>query len=585
MKHQKQRKRSLALLLAVVMILAVPFGVFAGWDQYQGNDVHNGVIEGTAPITNPTVKSIPLTSSGNGWSGVDTVPLMRVEDGVTYAYVLYNGGSLGGRLAKVKCSGDNPYTVWTKQISGAAGFQLSTPYMDEGTDTIYLGAAGADKYGSVVLNNDITIADGGSGEKTYDNLTLTTASNRVAVGVYLGETTVAGRNSITTSGTAELKLGSKTVNLTLSPTTSNSTTYKMFEEEVRNSNGDLTGYRYYYYINHNINAEAGSGKTLKVKVTLNGGTGTIKYIDMYANKGAIQKITGINSNDENARGVEVTTILGDIDGQINTPIVKHDNNLYFGVSYGGNLYYQVNLGTNPATVKTFTGNSNFYWAGVYTDGTDVYFGGDGGYLYRRSASDFDGSGTVINLADYVSNPGNVRSTIMRHGNFLYFTSQGGYLWKYNLSTGAMLYANIGSTSTSTPAVSDNNVIYLGCYGFGNNSKREVRALKLSNFNSNITKASDNRWKTIYIDNSDNSIGIQSSIIIYKAGTVDYVYFTTNSQNGLGICCSFNKVSNAFSTLWTTNQPNISKTYTLQGMACLNGILTFGNDGNHFIIVK
>ncbi|MFQ7453919.1 MAG: hypothetical protein ACLRNQ_23895 [Flavonifractor plautii] len=133
-------------------------------------------------------------------------------------------------------------------------------------------------------------------------------------------------------------------------------------------------------------------------------------------------------------------------------------------------YYQVKL--SDYSVKTFTPDSyGFYWAGAVSDGTNVYFGSDNGLLYWRSIADFDTTGGVLDLTDVASDAGNVRSTVMMdEDGFLYFTTQGGYLWCRSYKDGLTVEwkAKLGPdpdtnvTSTSTPTkVGDR--IYVGYY--------------------------------------------------------------------------------------------------------------------------
>ena len=62
---------------------------------------------------------IDLSNGGRGWDGIDNVPVMETVDGVTYAYVLYDGySSYGGQLAKINCS---PAAVTTARRAGSFG--------------------------------------------------------------------------------------------------------------------------------------------------------------------------------------------------------------------------------------------------------------------------------------------------------------------------------------------------------------------------------------------------------------------------------------------------------------------------------
>lgn len=127
----------------------------SSWPVYGGNANHNSVVSG-APTSSPTVAEINLLNANSGWDGVDTVPVMETVDGVTYAYVLYDGHAAGSHLAKFNCgtaisntgsSGDAIYAAakeWDVQLGSASGFQLSTPVLYE--DTVYVATNGGEVY-------------------------------------------------------------------------------------------------------------------------------------------------------------------------------------------------------------------------------------------------------------------------------------------------------------------------------------------------------------------------------------------------------------------------------------------------------
>lgn len=151
----KRTTRFLAILLCLVMLLSIP--AFAAWTQYQGSSNHNGVITDAAPPTStPTsINSILLAGNGTGgYTGVDTEPVMQKVGDTTYAYVLFDGrGTNGGMVAKINCNTASevwrttPYgTSTTTSLNAKSGFQLSTPYLHQGSnssseadDTLYVG--------------------------------------------------------------------------------------------------------------------------------------------------------------------------------------------------------------------------------------------------------------------------------------------------------------------------------------------------------------------------------------------------------------------------------------------------------------
>lgn len=577
----KRTSRVLAILLALAMLLSVT--AFAAWDVYGGNPNHNSVVSGAPTNANPSVTSIDLSNGGRGWDGIDNVPVMETvtENGedVTYAYVLYDGySSYGGQLAKINCSAATPYVVWRKQVSAAAGFQLSTPYLDTTNRAIYIGASNASVYNNVAISSPVALTAGTAGTVTIGGLSLLTAANRVSVPVYVGHTSVADRGTLTTEGTATIQLGGGTaVNLTLSTTQASSgTTYKIYEQATYDATGTVNGYDYYYYINHSVTASSLTDATLSISVTLNG-TGSITSVSMFANKGAVTKVTGIDSTD--ASGVTLTSVVSSVNGQINTPITRYGNYIYFGTWSGNSQmqYYQVQINNSSFTVATTDGNNaGFYWAGAVQLGDYIYFGGDSGYLYYQEELGFGETGGSVTLP---SGAGNVRSTIMTDGEYLYFTSQGGYLWCYKPDeTGEPVLqwsAELGATSTSTPTKVGNR-IYVGVYsGF---NKGGVLCVDASTHEvSNVIAATDK-----------NNFPVQCSIVVKGDGTgTDYLFFNTNSGSpttenanyGCGYCYSYD------GTTATQQWASRSDTYALGGMACDNGIIVFGNDYDHLYVVK
>lgn len=565
----KRTGKVLAILLALAMLLSVT--AFAAWDVYGSNANHNSVVD-SAPTTATTTalnNYIDLSNGGSGWDGIDNVPVMETVNGTTYAYVLYDGySSYGGQLAKINCSAATPYVVWRKQVSAAAGFQLSTPYLDTTNRAIYIGASNASVYNNVAISSPVALTAGTAGTVTIGGLSLLTAANRVSVPVYVGHTSVADRGTLTTEGTATIQLGGgQAVNLTLSTTQASSgTTYKIYEQATYDATGTVNGYDYYYYINHSVTASSLTDATLSITVTLDG-TGTIESVSMFANKGAVTKITGIDSTD--ASDLTLTSVVAEVNGQINTPITRYGNYIYFG-TWSGNTamqYYQVKVNDSSFTTKTMTGNNaGFYWAGAVRVGSYIYFGGDSGNLYYRDETKFGTTGGVVALTDKASDAGNVRSTIMTDGTNLYFTSQGKYLWCYQPDEeGVPVYQwhiQLAGTSTSTPTLVKNSdgttSIYTGYY---------------SGFSAGGVQVTTVSGSTRTISTVASGFPVQCSIL-YSDG---YIYFNTNASGGAGYC--YNASTKA--SVWSTT----ADTYALGGMACDNGIIVFGNDYDHLYVVK
>lgn len=578
MKNKKLFKK-ISLFLAIAMILAMPMTSFAAWDTYGGNNNHNSVAQ-SAP-TNPQSSSLTtpleLTKNGSGWDGVDNVPVLRTVGNTTYAYVLYDGyrvqGNNGGaRLAKVNCN--TKEEVWNIQVEPEAGFQLSTPLLVRGAteadDTLYIATSNAaqvlsplnspnwDISNAVVQGDSISIGNQEVVMTTRDFQLNENTTKRVALGIYLG------RNpNIPVGAEVTWNVNGVTGSKSFSPADI------MEDGNTRN---------YYFYLNENI-GQVPSAVTNQITYTvrmIGPMQGTMSYAKLYDQGAAIQKVTNLDIESGPAVPVaQKITGIENISGQINTPITTDGEYIYFGTWQGGSnagKYYQMKLSNNA--VKTFTPNSyGFYWAGAVCDRSRVYFGSDDGKVYWRSRSNFSGSGGVLDLktaANGASDAGNVRSTIMKDGDYFYFTSQGGYLWcckrqgrnlvidwkKKIVETGSV-------KSTSTPTKIGDR-IYVGYYqGFSDGGVVCVKASENHDVKSVAT-----------------GFPVQSSILVKGSGSgIDYVYFNTNSNNGTGKCYSFNGTSG--SPVWTTN----NATYALGGMACDNGYIVFGNDWNQLYIIK
>ena len=628
----KKTKRTLAIILCLVLILSS--AVLADWVQYQKDGSHNGVIPSTeAPYianggtlsTGAHMGTIQLGSGG--WSGIDSEALMLTESGTTYAYVTYNGGAVTGdnggtRLAKINVTtmnGNtvNPTKVWDIQLTQTANFQLSTPCYYNGN--IYVAGSGLSQ---LLLNNELvksgssypnwTITGGaqndgyvtlnGDSTATFisDYVSITGGyTHRPAMGIYLGST--APTSTKATIAVSALRYG-ETSWISLG-------SFSFYPTAPSSSNQpiEIESACYYYYLNHNLSNTNNNKLTtgsyqFKYVVTISdsdssNGTVDIEYCSFYEQNSTVFEVSDIT----NATAPTYTAIakIGTNGGQINTPITGYDyvvgstthHCIYFGTYSGTHSYYQYDLTTStltPYTPSSTTGG--FYWAGAYSDGTYVAFGGDNGYLYCTPAANFGGTGTQeysLNTLGNITNAGNVRSSLCKYDNYVYFTSQGGYIWKVYWSNIASLSSSdvskiklSGNSSTSTPVVSSNGYIYVGTYGNSSDfTQNGVRAIDLNNFDAN------HMYEIVSGTGSGNNgtnCVVQCSVIAYSPdSTADYVYYTTNQSGGRGYCVKHTISGHSVTNLWNTGSGN----FTLQGMSAANGYLTFGNDGHTFYVIK
>lgn len=591
----KKTKRTLAIILVLIMVLSI--SVFAAWNQFQGNDNHNGrITDATPPITSSISISNPaLNYSGGGWSGVDTTPVMETVNGVTYAYVTYNGRLNGTQLSKINCNAGT--TVWSTQLATGSANVLATPYLDTAKGLIY--AAAVDYY-SMLLDPEFiqeqnvsnwTLTGNASIHVTYD-----TNSDPIEDQSYA---TIPSGGSIYQSFSYPFSTSTQTQltsAIKLSSGSSATVTYTLTKPDNSTVTLDtvtVTSSTSWTYVNALGTGHVSANGTYKITVSVTGGTVIVDYVKYSRTVAGIKAVNRVGSI-KNAQVSYAT-----YGGQINTPITKYGDYLYYGTYNGQYKYYQVNLSGTVPTTNVFNGSNHFYWAGAYSDGTNVAFGGDGGYLYYTTVSNFGTTTKTysLNTLGNISDAGNVRSTLCKNGDYVYFTSQGGsgtsYIWKVywphigsldNPVTGDVSYIQLsGGSSTSTPAISTNGYIYVGTYGSSTYSNNGVRAIPVSNFSSsamiNINSGTGS-------GKTGTNRAVQSSVIVYSTSTEDYVYFTTNqhtstnAETGRGFCYKHIISSHTCSKVWDSGEGN----FTLQGMAAWNGYLTFGNDADTFYVI-
>jgi hypothetical protein len=589
------------------MVLSVTTTAFAAWPVYNGNDDHNGQITTGVPnigLTPVNSTAVPLPNNGSGWDGVDTQTVMRTVDGTTYAYVIYDGYTTssitqdgGTRIAKINCNTNT--VVWSKRVGLNPGFQLSTPLLveapREADDVLYVGVNG---YSQILVNDGLnpnavpagwTVTGSGvTWQSNYVEITGTNSATLTQAGITLdpSQTNRAAVGiSVNDPDGDEVQIevlvaidGRVQVQNTFPNT-----------DQPKPIGGS-------YYLNENFTSGLSGGNysvVVNVLANTSGSPVDVDYAQLYQQSGSIQKVTGLNADDGD--DVSSVSIVTGITGQINTPITSYSytdsqrvthNCIYFG-TWGGGGYYQVDL-ANPSSPAIFTSSyGGFYWAGAYSDGNFVYFGGDGGYLYYVPVDGFEDTASASNSMA-LSGGGNVRSSISTDGTNLYFTNQSGYLWKATkavpgtpITPPNLTSVSLPSTSTSTPALSENGYIYVGYYsGF---SSGGVAAIPLGSF----TQAS-------LVDVYGNGVSgtgtagdpVQCSPIVYtdvETTFADYVYFTTNSDAGAGYCYEFDG-SAPGTQIWTAAETS-SNRYALQGYSSDNGYLVYGDDGDNLYIVS
>lgn len=595
----KTNKKLLSLVLAVVLTLSLSVTAFASWGQFQGNSSNNGLISSSdVPVETPALtEAVELTHAddwepNSGLAGMDSTPVVVGDT----AYVLYYGGSSdddngGVRVSAVSLS-DTPEEVWSTKVSGDLDVdnisQLGTPYYDETKQTIYAPVT----YSQNVFAGKTVTADSNGGS-IDSNGRITLPAGTTTCTFTINNVVIDGSSKMTYVPTGITVQAGQNISGEVSFTnvSSSSSSYAF---------GTSFGYEGYEFCLYNQTGDTVPAGTYTVKVTLRSdigctGTGSLRSVTPYWRLYMMRAFSNASSIALPAQISDASYVEGA--GQFNTPITGTTYNghkyLYFGIYDGDRAYYQYDYTTAAqSSLKSFyyfRNGEGFYWAGAAVVGDSVYFGGEGGYVFKRPIGDTFGSAT--NVYTYLSpDEGGaadaVRSSICYDGSNLYLTTKDAHLWKLStdLQTKSSVLLKEGTNDpyvqnvSSTPVVSPSGYIYVGGYNitWNNNGTSAYKgALKAVDWSGSAATVT-----TLWSAASNGAI--QSSPVVYSDDGIDYIYFTTNGENGKAVCVSYDTDLGDIATEWSVN----SGTYTLQGLAVSdNGYMTFGNDNNQVFVLK
>lgn len=606
-------KKLFALLLAVVMVFSLSVTAFAAWNQFQKDTAHSGLISSAGvPTSTPSLlEGVTLTHAdswtpNSGLPGVDASPVV-VDD---TAYVVYYGGPAdeengGIRVSAVSLS-DTPEEVWSiKLLADAAQDemetdniqQLGTPYYDDGRQYLYIPVTYTK---NIFEGKTVTTRGGASYNSTTGKLSLTA---NVTGTVIISDVTVDGDTLLTYIATGLTGPTGKALSGNVEFKNTSTGTRYYFGNNVA-----YAGYEFCLYNNSNTSIPAGNYQvtiTLNSNTNCNADTLPLRAVTPYWRLFYMRAFS--NASTRNGLPAQITDgsyVEGA--GQINTPITGVTYNghkyLYFGIYDGERAYYQYRFTSTPeTTLKKFvpadSSNTGFYWAGAAVVGGNVVFGAENGHIYSRPIGDtFDtAAGGDLDLHDYKTDVGEVRSSICYSDGFLYFTTKDATLWKVKSDltasgTNRPKYTVIADTNnnnpkvtaaSSTPVVSPSGYVYVGGYNINWDAgyavyKGALKTIAVGDIGSG------NEEDLIELWSATSNGAVQSSPVLYNNGDIDYVYFTTNGANGQAVCVSYDTDKEAIRNRWSAS----SGTYTLQGFAVSdNGYLTFGNDNNTVFVIK
>ncbi len=592
---KKPMRKSLVVVLALIMLFAMSTSAFAdttSWTSFQGNDQNNGVITGNFS-TAPTWKAVRLldTTKTTGWSGVDCQPLMTTENGKTYAYVVTDSNE-GAKAFKVDCNAKKVADGWQ---GGVPLTNIPTAQLGTGTivnDTWYLPVS----YDYQILPNAYMSYKGGWAiekqnltyrydETDYTGLHFNT-DNEAAGSAMM----ISNPQSIPINVDVEDIWADFSIQFGATPgaqmTDMNAQMYIKAQGQSSwiplgglSASDIRIGEVEEFSVNCTRQLQlAGMGGDrlyqLKLEFSFNGTTANeviVKKAEVYKNNMFVKKIENISTATAPSAVtmIDYHTYSGTIDGgrggQLNTPMVYINGNLFFGNWIRGDAngnnyakYFKLNVNSNQlSTFNTNCTDDGFYLAGAatYKAGMTTYliFGSDNGNLYL-----FDANTLALKSTANVGEK--IRSSICYDNGGIYFSTKSGIAYKYEINSSKQLTRvwsqDLVLPSNATPTVSD-GVVYVAVGEFGHPLG------KLYALNALTGEAVGGAYTA--------GGPVQSSLLIYKTDENEvYTYYTVNSAVGKGYCKHFDT---------STSGTEIGEAgFTLQGFAAANGYLVYGNDG-------
>lgn len=179
---------------------------------------------------------------------------------------------------------------------------------------------------------------------------------------------------------------------------------------------------------------------------------------------------------------------------------------------------------------------------------------------------------AIPLSDYIENAGAVHSSICQFGDYIYFTSENGYLWRGEIKTFSgekpqFEYLKLSGNSSSTPTVTG-NYVFVGTW------EKTENSLGLGSVDI-ISIAAGAFEKVAVI----GEVGeVYASPIVSREEDRYYIYFTSYGMTGHGYCYLYK--DNTISKVWETDAY-----CALQGMSAGEGFLVYGDGNSRLHIIK
>lgn len=530
--------------------------VTTDWPTFQGNADNNGTFEAdynlmVAPVSE-TVLQISLPDGNYGSMGGES--LTYKKDGRNYIFTQYSDDVNGIHMRA--CDVEDPEAVlWERQLykDVRPASQLSTPAIVKDTkygDVIFALSTQYDKvFGT--FEYPMTINSGSTNTLSVDNVKLVGHYHVIKIDTGL-------------EGFAPNDFSAKVVMASEAHTYVFNADYQggIF---VIDLNTALTETKEVIYAGQYIFTITIDNKTDET-VSAN-----IQILIPHWELSSIHNIT------ENAAITRLISSYGEAD----TPVKQFNDALYFGTYDAYGCYFKFAIKEYKLSRCNPEDGDGFYWAGVSrinVAGKDYLIcGSELGNIYLMDESEsFTSSGGIpaktIPLSGYLEDAGSVRSSICQSGDYVYFTSLNGYLWRAEVKTlmdenPKFDYLKLSGDSSSTPVVVG-DYVFVGTY-----VEQDERLMSGA---INIVNIADGTFEK-FIATSD--VGpICASPIVNRESDEYYIYFTTNEAAGRGYCYLFK--DNTVSKVWETDAY-----YALQGMSAGDGFLVYGDRNKKLHIVK
>lgn len=212
-----------------------------------------------------------------------------------------------------------------------------------------------------------------------------------------------------------------------------------------------------YRLDKNTGEKLAPTEGLKLTASVGFSTNPMAYADgkLFIQVGNGQ-VEGVDvSNPKELKHIWTSEKVG---GQTISPIVYQNGYIYTGTWNGEGrpgTYICVNAKNGKMQWKHANATHGYYWAGAYVDEDYAYFGSDSGDLVKVNAI----TGKVADTANVGEEQ--IRSTIVKYGDSLYFTTKSGNLFKVDANNFSNINkTGIGTMATGTPSIVD-DVVYIG----------------------------------------------------------------------------------------------------------------------------